>query len=167
MQVNGRSTSSSIGLRRRLHAMTCGRCFYCAMHVRLTDEPLPRDWLFLRGPALLVVEHGDPISRGGSDKAGNTVPSCRRCNGAKGSFKVDEFRFVKGLRAGTLNFSFPFEQPRVQRDWLCCHSRPFERDIFVRNFPNAAGAYSRGQLNRRPIRQFVKPAAAPEWGRQR
>lgn len=135
-------------LRKRLHAATGGRCFYCGIHTRLGDEPLPRDWLVIRRDLRFVIEHKTARTRGGHDHVDNMVASCSTCNTAKGSLSAAEFRLLHGLRAGNLSFAFALEPKRPARDWLCCHSKAFERSLFVQNAPDAANAYSRGWLSR-------------------
>lgn len=137
-------------IREQLHAATRGRCYYCGIHVRIKDIPPVRDWLMLKWRSdEMVIEHPDPLIRGGAEFGGNRVASCSACNAAKSAMNAAEFRFVRGLRAGTLSFEFYGEKgSRQKRDWLCCHSREFERKLFVINFPAGAIAYSRGKRGR-------------------
>ena len=149
------TAKSRMGMRRLVHAKTGGRCFYCGIHVRCAVEPLPRDWLPVRGTLTMVPEHAVPISRDGTDDLENLVPSCGGCNAAKGALTLDEFRLLRGLRGGNPSSSFPGEEPSRSRDWLCCYSHGFEREIFLVNKPYAADAYSRG----RSLRKRSKTAA--------
>lgn len=149
------STAKETRRRRILHAMFNGRCYYCGLHVQLGKEPLPRDWLFLKGKTRMMVEdHAHPKTRGGVDGIENRLPACWGCNTAKGWLTVEEYRFVRGLRNRDLSFAFPFEDAKP-RDWLCVHSEDEARLLFFHNFPWARDAYSRGA----PIRQRLKRAA--------
>jgi len=88
-------------IRRRNHiddktvqlvfAKTRGRCFYCW-------TVLPEDTLILDGQGKAVsshrnwhVEHVVPVSRGGTDRIENLLPSCKECNMAKRTMTADEF----------------------------------------------------------------------------
>lgn len=123
--------------RAKLHASTDGRCFYCGIPVRIEDEVPRRDWLMLNGHDRMVTEHKIPLSRGGVRGSQNTVPSCDDCNSSKGPHTTDEFRMLRGLRAGDLSFSFACEPSRTVRDWLCVHSGSFEQSLIRHNAPNA------------------------------
>lgn len=130
--------------RRLVHEMFGGRCFYCGIHVQLRDEPLPRDWLMLKGVQRLMVEdHAHPKARGGEDGIDNRLPACSACNAAKGWLNVEEFRFRSALKLRDLNFGFAGEESPRQRDWLCVYSD--DRDLFIHNMPWAAEAFSRGK----------------------
>lgn len=148
--MNGISpaAAASRGRRAVVHRMTAGRCFYCGLPLSRDNEPLSRDWILLKTFARMIIEHKTPVVRGGSDRLENCAPSCAACNAAKGALTVEEYRFVKGLRQGTLSFCFYGESPRPQRDWLCCHSREFESRLFGINMPTARVAYSRGRRGR-------------------
>jgi|SRR6267154_1894355 len=134
--------------RRRLYETTDGRCFYCGFPLQCDSEPMLRDWLVPGRNTRMVIEHKTPIHRGGSDKSDNNVPACTLCNSGKGPMTIDEYRFVRGLRVGDMSFVFFGERQGFKRDWLCCHSRSFERAILVRNHPKAGVAYSRGKRGR-------------------
>jgi hypothetical protein len=151
------TAKATMGFRRQVHAKTDGRCFYCGVHVRCGAEELPRDWLLVRGGGVAMVpDHAYPKARGGSDTVDNRLPACGGCNAAKGWLTVEEFRFLKGLRAGDLSFRFPAEEPARPRDWLCVHSG--ERDLFAHNFPWARESYSRGRsLRERTKTRGVTP----------
>lgn len=128
--------------RSRFYRMLGGKCFYCGNPVTNPGCSDGRDWLFARPHlARMVREHATPTIRGGTDDKENLVPGCWSCNGEKGSFTLDEFRFVRGLRQGDLSFSFPFEHPKQRRDWLCRHSDSFERSLIIHNMPSATDAY--------------------------
>lgn len=121
---------------------TGGKCFYCGGQTFNHGRRWLRDWLFVDPGMEIVREHKTPTIRGGTDERANLVPACRGCNGNKGAFTFDEYRFARALRAGTLNYRFAFDPPiKVQRDWLCCHSAAFERDLIIHNIPTAAEAY--------------------------
>jgi hypothetical protein len=120
--------------RSVLHEATLGRCFYCAVHVSIEREPLPRDWLRLRGSHRMVIEHATSKRRGGADHLSNYVPSCERCNQEKGKLTFEEFMFIKGLRLSDLSFTFHQVKRKPQRDWLCCHSPTFEPGLLTANF---------------------------------
>jgi hypothetical protein len=149
------TAKQTMRLRLAVHAKTGGRCFYCGIHVRCGTEPLPVDWLTVRGTVAMVPEHAIPVSRGGVDGVDNRLPSCGGCNAAKGMLTVEEFRLLRGLRAGNASRSFPGEEEAgPTRDWICCHSPIFERKIFLANFPWADNAYARG----RPLGRSGRPA---------
>ena len=141
----GTSPSAIIARRKfmAVRAMTGGKCFYCGGPTHHRGDTGGRDWLFPHpAKAKMVREHTTPISRGGLDKRGIFVPSCSGCNRVKASMTLDEFRFVSGLRAGSINFRFAFEEPpATTRDWLVCHSPPFEQALVIHNIPSAADAY--------------------------
>lgn len=106
----------------------------------------------------MIPDHAHPKARGGEDDLDNRLPACGGCNAAKGWLTVEEFRFLKGLRAGNLSLMFPGEMPSISRDWLCVHSPDQERDLFAHNFPEARESYSRG----RSLRKRQKAAARAE-----
>ncbi len=115
-----------------------GRCFYCNGPTRFRGRTFDRrDWLLPRN-AVFAKEHETPLSRGGADHESNYLPSCQRCNAEKGQMTRREYRFLKGLRGGSLNFTFPHELEPVARDWLCCHSANFERRLLTHNMAMAA-----------------------------
>lgn len=41
-----------------------------------------------------TVDHVFPISKGGTDHAGNLVPACSQCNSVKSCFDIHEFKYV-------------------------------------------------------------------------
>lgn len=129
--------------RGRTFAMTNGKCFYCGGALLDRRHRQARDWLFLYpARSRMVQEHVTPRSRGGDDRPENYVPSCAWCNRLKGSFTLDEFRFISGLQRGDLSFTFPFEPlPVVLRDWLCCHSPSYERGLVLHNKRHALDGY--------------------------
>lgn len=144
------TAKNTMRFRRMIHAKTNGRCFYCGVHVRCGDEELPHDWLLVKGGGVTMVpDHAHPKARGGVDVVDNRLPSCGWCNSAKGWLNVEEFRLLKGLRAGNLSFRFPGEEPEIARDWLCVHSEGCERDLFLHNQPHARDGYSRGKSLRK------------------
>ncbi|WP_405000645.1 HNH endonuclease [Kitasatospora cathayae] len=49
-----------------------------------------RGCCYCDGPAE-VLDHIDPISRGGADAAGNLVPACSACNASKGALTLSEW----------------------------------------------------------------------------
>jgi 5-methylcytosine-specific restriction endonuclease McrA len=133
-------------LRRAIFAKTTGRCFYCWLPLKCSaEDTMPRDWLLLKNiDRLMVPDHAQPKSRGGTDDEENLVPSCRGCNAAKGSLTSEEYRFVKAFRARDPALQLPSDtDSRIERDWLCIYSDDQERQLFVANFPWAAVAYSR------------------------
>lgn len=139
------TAKAAMGFRRKVHAKTNGRCYYCGADVRCADEALPRDWLLLRGGVTMVPDHAHPKARGGVDDVENRLPACPGCNAAKGWLNVEEYRTLKGLRAGDLSFTFACEDPGLQRDWLCVFSEDRLRELFVHNQPHADEAFSRGR----------------------
>lgn len=142
------TSKTGVGIARARHKiseMTGGKCFYCGTPVICDTMPSTRDWLILRKAShKLAREHKIPVSRGGTDDRSNFVPACVACNNDKGSFTIDEYRFIRALRAGDIDFVFPFEPPRAQkRDWLVCHSTgPFERALVVHNKLRSAVGYA-------------------------
>ena len=52
------------------------RCYYCELPLLLNEAQR---------------EHMVPLARGGTDLIANIVPSCARCNLAKGTMTVEEF----------------------------------------------------------------------------
>lgn len=121
---------------------TGGKCFYCGRPMFNLGAPQLRDWLFLSVRQEAVKEHRIPAIRGGGNERENLVPACAGCNADKGAFTDAEFRFVRALAAGSLNFRFPFEPaPLAQRDWIIVHSASFERNLIIHNVPSAAEAY--------------------------
>ena len=52
-------------------------CWYC-------EKPF-------EGRRLRTEDHKTPVSKGGSDEAGNLVASCQKCNSSKGNSTVGEF----------------------------------------------------------------------------
>lgn len=133
--------------------MTGGKCFYCGGPVRCRAISDGRDWLHI-SPASsgMVREHKVPVIRGGQNHKSNYVPACVLCNSIKGPFTTDEFRFVRALQAGDMNFVFPFEpSPQVRRDWLCCHSSEFERLLVEVNMPESVIGYNYRHNSRQQI----------------
>jgi hypothetical protein len=125
----------------RMGTATNGCCFYCGWSLR---DGGGRDFIFLRGQRDPMIDHKTPEVRGGTNDSDNLVLSCAECNLQKSSLTADEFRFVMGLRRGTLNFVFPFETPKpVQRDWLCISSADFEKSLTLHNVPTSKGHYNR------------------------
>lgn len=141
--------------RKTLRATTGGKCWYCGSPTVAQGHHLDRDWLLIGMRFLMVAEHVIPTSRGGVDKPSNRVPACFKCNYEKGPFTRDEFRFVRGLQCGDLNFRFAFEEPAaIKRDWLICHSSASEKALVVHNQRYAADAYTlRRRSTGRPLYQ--------------
>lgn len=52
------------------------KCRYCGVHLVIRD---------------LEIDHWEPLGRGGVTALSNLVPSCKRCNGAKGKVYGSEF----------------------------------------------------------------------------
>jgi 5-methylcytosine-specific restriction endonuclease McrA len=129
--------------REKLFEESNGLCFYCGCLVTEYGYHFTRDWLLLNENSGMQVEHKTPIIRGGSDLMENTVCSCQECNKTKGTFTLEEFRLLIGLRRGDLNYRFAGEsRPEVKRDWILCHSTPaHERELHIHNMPTAAVAY--------------------------
>jgi hypothetical protein len=63
---------------------TLGHCFYCGQGMTLDET---------------TVDHFIPSSVGGSGKPENLVPSCLRCNCAKGNHSIEDYRFALQMRA--------------------------------------------------------------------
>lgn len=78
-------------LRDELWAKTDGRCWYCG------EETV--------GPSR-TIDHVVPRSSGGGENIQNLVAACRKCNGAKGTLSVEEFRLrLARMKAGWPHFS--------------------------------------------------------------
>lgn len=135
----------TMGFRRAVHAKTGGRCFYCGTPVLCGNEEPARDWLLINGGNWMVPDHANPRKRGGDDSRDNALPSCWKCNAAKGALTVDEFRSLRAFRSGDMQFRFACEEIAPPRDWLCVASDESARELFLYNNPAAAGAYSRRQ----------------------
>lgn len=133
--------------KARLRRTTGGKCFYCGCPTVHQGQVGDRDWLLLGIRYRMVQEHVLPTSRGGAHHKSNFVPACGGCNYIKGAFTIDEFRLLRGFQTGSLNFRFAFEaHATVSRDWLCCNSEAFERNLVVVNMPSAKHGY---ELRRR------------------
>lgn len=145
--------------RTQLRATTDGKCFYCGCPTIHQGKTGSRDWMLLGHQYWFVREHATPTWRGGTGAKENTVPACAGCNRAKGALTLDEFRLECALRAGDLNFRFAFDTPApVLRDWLVCHSPPFERGFMLRNMPSCKIGYS--TRSRRPRAALGSPRIA-------
>lgn len=155
------TAKAAMPFRRKVHAKTNGRCFYCGVHVRCADEDLPHDWLLVRGGGVtMVADHAHPKTRLGEDGPDNRLPSCGGCNSAKGWLTVDEFRLLQGLKQGNLSFAFACEDPMgPARDWICVFSDDAVRDLLVHNQPSARDAYSRGKSLRKRAKAKQRGAA--------
>jgi len=68
--INGSVTYGQFQALCQFHK---NRCFYCGHEGHLE------------------VDHAVPLSRGGQHRIKNIVPSCRRCNAAKGNKTLSEF----------------------------------------------------------------------------
>ena len=62
-----------------------GKCSYC--HIRLVFEDYGKGW-----GLEWEVDHGKPVSRGGTDDINNLHASCRACNREKSDKTPDEYR---------------------------------------------------------------------------
>jgi len=60
-------------IRDRTYRITGGLCWYC-------------------GAAAETIDHGHPLSRGGSKSPHNLYPSCKYCNNKKEDYTIEEFR---------------------------------------------------------------------------
>lgn len=128
--------------RALLFAAAGGKCFYCGKPVFHPQHLHERDWIFPnKSLSQMVREHKSPSIRGGEDTNTNIVCGCVACNSAKGAFDLQEFRFVTGLRMGSLSFRFAGEPSGERRDWIVCHSPEQERALLVHNIPKAEDAY--------------------------
>lgn len=129
--------------RQKLYDAARGHCFYCGIPIPPDRGVGPdgRDWLLPTRAWRMVVEHKIPIeTRGGPDVSTNTVASCARCNSAKGSSTVEEFRFRLGLVSSVLPYIFYGEAaPPVTRDYLVCVSPELRRGMILHNFPGSFG----------------------------
>lgn len=140
--------------RLKLFLEASGCCFYCGEPMTHEEVAPTRDWLFVRPERRQIVrEHRTPVIRGGNGSAGNIAPSCGACNSEKASLTADEFRFIRGLRRSNLNFRFPGEpQSKISRDWLCCHSKEFERSLGAHNVPGIEAGFRVPGINARARR---------------
>ena len=69
-----------------IYKKTGGYCFHCRKKLALTNYGK-------RGKkGAWEVDHGKPISRGGTNHLNNLHPSCVRCNREKGDMTTAEFR---------------------------------------------------------------------------
>lgn len=126
----------------QLYFAAAGKCFYCGIPVLNQRFPHERDWLMPHPRrAMMAREHKMPTIRGGDDSSANVVCSCQGCNSQKGSFTLDEFRLVTGLRRADLSFRFCGEPAVLARDWIICHSDGYERHLLLHNIPSAAAAF--------------------------
>ena len=69
-----------------IYDKTGGYCFHCGKKLTLNNYGQPGR----RGA--WEVDHGKPISRGGTDHLNNLHPSCVSCNREKGNMTTTEFR---------------------------------------------------------------------------
>lgn len=77
--------------RRELLRLANGECYHCG--AALKWGPLARmSTNYRKDPQWFAVDHLIPVSRGGKTEPGNVVASCLRCNSAKGSKLVGEWR---------------------------------------------------------------------------
>lgn len=146
--------------RRNVYQACAGRCFYCGLPVSEHGVTPDRDWLMLKDTTM-VLEHKNPVIRGGGNERANITCSCRSCNATKASFTLDEFRFLRALRSGTLDFKFSGEEPAaLKRDWLLCHTPSFERDLVVHNRPSAEAGYRMPRTSHQRSKTW-RPMGAP------
>jgi len=59
-----------VALRQLVFDRACGLCEYCRSQAKYATDPL-------------VIDHIDPVSRGGQTVAGNLALSCQTCNNYK------------------------------------------------------------------------------------
>jgi 5-methylcytosine-specific restriction endonuclease McrA len=78
-----RVRSCSRGMKRKVLAKTSGRCWYCGVMLA-QHYPLK--------PTSETLDHLIPKCRGGTNDVANLVPTCRRCNLAKDSMTLEEYR---------------------------------------------------------------------------
>ena len=139
----------SPAVRLAVFDTTDGHCYYCGICLKcFPGSILGRDVIAVRGRSdlTMVVDHGQPLVRGGSNGRGNLFPSCESCNAAKGYLTALEFWFINALRRRDLSFQFPGDRTaEVKRDWLCVYSDGEERELLLHNFPEARKAYSRSR----------------------
>lgn len=72
-----------------------GKCWYCGVQT----EPFTN----------FVIDHFQPISKGGGNQIENLVPSCSTCNLSKGKKTIDEYREHCKRIEGEDNLDFYFE----------------------------------------------------------
>ena len=141
--------SFSPGERVRVFDVTDGHCYYCGICLKcFPGGSLGRDVIAVRGKSdlTMVIDHGQPLARGGNHYPSNWFPSCEACNAAKGYLTAFEFWFIHALRRRDLSFQFPGDRTiEVKRDWLCVYSDGQERDLLLHNFPEARRAYARSR----------------------
>ena len=75
----GKKANRSRCNKKELLKKTNGKCFYCGKKLR---------------PHETTRDHVIPISRKGTNQKENLVPSCKKCNSAKGSMLLEEFILV-------------------------------------------------------------------------
>ena len=63
---------------------TEGRCYYCGLNLAQNNT--------------FCVDHLFPQIKGGGHGIDNVVPSCRKCNSAKGAKTLEEFRFHRRMQ---------------------------------------------------------------------
>lgn len=74
---------------------TRGFCFYCGAGL----VPYHNQETLGYPPERMVVEHMQPVSRGGTDELNNLIASCPQCNHQKASLTVHEYRIFMAIRA--------------------------------------------------------------------
>ncbi len=80
---------------KKILAETDRKCYYCGCH--------------LAGENYAEMEHVIPRSRGGADRAANRVASCKKCNRAKGTMFIHEWREKIIADTGNPDFKFHFK----------------------------------------------------------
>ncbi len=76
---------------REVFKKTDGKCFYCGCVLPADTEYLDEQGKVFMSSRNWHVDHGTPVSRGGSNKMDNLFPSCVACNQEKSDQTVEEF----------------------------------------------------------------------------
>jgi len=85
--------------KKKILAKTNGHCIYCG--------------LILDSPKDFSIDHVIPRFNGGENTIENLVPSCRRCNSAKRTRDLDEFRFYRAMQEFQKVHGVSFSQEQV------------------------------------------------------
>lgn len=73
-------------VRESIYRKLGGHCTYCARPLSITAYGKPDWWL-----GAWEIDHGKPVSRGGTDDFSNLYAACVRCNREKGNMTIREF----------------------------------------------------------------------------
>lgn len=77
--------------RQKVFDKTGGHCWYCGGKTCLVYDPAhPRQ--------AMTLDHIVPRISGGTNRFGNLVPACHRCNGSKNNSTIEQFRYLIMMR---------------------------------------------------------------------